>query len=120
VSSSLRPEAASRVDHPSGRRVDVDRILVELERSGGFAGLTARWRLDTSDLTDDEARSVARAVDALEAAGAEGEPPPVPDARRYEFVVSRRGGSRRLVFGDTTLPADSRPLVDLLQRRGAR
>jgi hypothetical protein len=96
----------------------VDPIRIELERSGGFAGIVTRGALDTAELSDEEAGRIAQAVARLESAG--GRPDPrVPDAQRYEFTITAGGRTRRLVVDDTTLPAEARPLVEMLLGRGA-
>ena len=93
-------------------------IRIELERSGGIAGIVARGALDTAELPDEDAARIEQAVARLEAEGGRHEPR-IPDAQRYEFAVTTGGRTRRLVFDDTTLPAEARPLVEMLLRREA-
>jgi len=95
----------------------MEHIRVELERSGGFAGLTLRTVLDTAELSAEEGRELARLVDALEGARLkQGPPPRVPDSTRYDLTVARSGRVRRLSFEDSTAPPEARPLLDRLTR----
>ncbi len=96
----------------------MERIRVELERSGGFGGLFLRSVLDSAELPEDEAREFAGLVDALEGAGSSQEPPRrVPDSTHYDLTIVRGGRVHRLSFDDTTVPPEARPLLERLTRR---
>ena len=98
----------------------MDGIRIALERSGGLGGLVARGDLDTAQLSGAEVERVTDILRLLEdSAASGGAPAPIPDVQRYEFTVTRAGRVRRLVFDDLTLPAEARPLVEQLLRRGA-
>jgi hypothetical protein len=74
------------------------RLRVRVERSGGFAGITRVWSVDTDDLEPDAAAALHGLVDAAQDAGptsqapspgAPGAPPDVPDAFGYQVTVAR-------------------------------
>jgi len=78
------------------------RLRVRVERSGGFAGISRVWSLDTDDLDPDAVARLHTLVDDLHAAGlpagtpepgSPGAPPDVPDAFSYRVTVRR--GQRR-------------------------
>ena len=93
----------------------MDRIRVELDRTGGFAGLTLHKALDTGDLSDEEGRELAGLVDAAVRATPVPPPPqPVPDSMHYDLRITRNDDVFRLNFDDTTVPPDVRPLLERL------
>ena len=69
MSTTAKPSAK---DHPQPQR-----LRVEVERSGGFAGLTRSWALDSADLTPDDAARLHALVSAA-APAANTSPPPHP------------------------------------------
>jgi hypothetical protein len=79
---------------------------LELERSGGFAGLTLRTIVPVSQLTPDQREAVRESFER---------PPrgrPQPD--RFEYRL--RLGPREVVLAEQDLPAALRPLLSRLQR----
>jgi hypothetical protein len=92
---------------------------IVLRRTGGLAGM----RLEVSvDLASDPAAAgglaeLLREVDvpALRRRATEGGR--VPDGFRYELVLVGEEGREELAFGDTTMPAELRPVVRVLERR---
>ncbi|HEX2810886.1 MAG TPA: protealysin inhibitor emfourin [Kineosporiaceae bacterium] len=85
--------------HPEPAGDDPGRLRVRVERSGGFAGISRVWAVDTEDLEPDAAARLHRLVDAVQRAGAAGDdtprpgapgaPPDVPDAFGYRVTVAR-------------------------------
>jgi hypothetical protein len=94
-------------------------MRVELERSGGFAGLTLRALLDTSELDPDQASAADAALDALDW---ERPPPPPPrggDYYQYQLTVTGATGRQRsTVLYEPQVPTALRPLLRQLVARG--
>jgi hypothetical protein len=92
-----------------------ERVRVELERSGGFAGRTIRRGLDTADLPSDAAdqlRSLARAAEAM-AGGPAGGPGRGADRFTYRLQVTRGAHETTLDVAEP-VPESLRPLIALL------
>jgi hypothetical protein len=90
---------------------------VELERSGGFAGLSLRASVDTAG-DQPEAAWVEEALSGVDLAALAGEPsPPAPDRFVYRLAVDRDGQRHEMAFGEQDLPAALRPLVERLLHR---
>ncbi len=94
---------------------------IVLRRTGGLAGM----RLEVSvDLASDPAGAGGLAellqevdVPALGRRAAAAGQAPVADGFRYELVLVGEEGREELAFGDTTMPAELRPVVRMLERR---
>jgi hypothetical protein len=88
---------------------------IELVRSGGVAGVTRRWSLDSEDLGAEETAEVERLLAALddvpEAAA------PGADRFQYELRVTRGGRTRTVTLHEGAIPAELQPLIDRLTRR---
>jgi hypothetical protein len=102
----------------------MDPIRIDLERSGGFAGVTMRASVDTGTLPPDEAREIDRLVGQVDFAGLARRPPAPPrgaDRFHYDLTV-RRGGERHHVsLPESAVPPELKPLLDRLvaiARRG--
>lgn len=94
-----------------------ERVRAELERTGGFAGLTVRRGLDTAQLPDDQAdqlRSLVTAAEAVSGTSAAG-PPRGADRFTYRLQL-RRGGHTATVAFSEPVPEALAPLVTLLSK----
>lgn len=89
---------------------------IELVRSGGVAGVTRRWSLDSEDLGAEEAAELERLLGALDDVPAAATPPG-PDRFQYELRVTRGGRTRTVTVHEGAIPAELRPLIDRLTRR---
>lgn len=89
-------------------------MRLELERSGGFAGRTVRWSLDTGTLPSEEAAAVADL--AAHAASWGGPPAPGSDRFAYRLRVLDGPSPVDVSFGEPGPPA-ARPLLDRLRAR---
>jgi hypothetical protein len=96
-------------------------IRLDLERSGGFAGLAvAPKRLDVSALSADQADEVARLIAEIR------EPPPRsvaggghPDATNYELTIRSGGTVQRVRFDDVTATPELHRLREYIDAHGA-
>jgi hypothetical protein len=108
-------------------------IRIEVERSGGFAGITIRKCLDTTELPADQAGELRQLVggldlDALCAEAAErrsgrGRPGPGhggSDRFQYDVTIHVGGRLHRLRLGEADVPADLKPLLDRVLRPSGR
>ncbi len=96
-------------------------LRIEFQRSGGFAGLTMRTEVDTSELAPEDAEVFERLVESLERSGVGGSPPPgKPDRFQYELTVTRGQESRRFQLAEQELTPEVRELVNLLVERARK
>jgi hypothetical protein len=86
---------------------------IELERSGGVAGVTRRSSLDSSDLDADEAAELEPLLAALDDVPAAA-PPTGPDRFQYDLRVTRGGRTRTVTLREGAIPAEIRPLIERL------
>ena len=96
-------------------------VRIEVERSGGFGGLSLpAMTLDSADLAPQAARELVELVDAAEhaSAAAKDAASKVRDATRYDVTIRRCGRVRRLSFDDATVPSEVRPLLERLLSQG--
>jgi hypothetical protein len=92
-------------------------IRIELERSGGFAGVSLHASVDTSTLPPDEAREIARLVDQVDFADlARRRPRPARGADRFQYDLTVQQGAARhqLSLPESAVPAELKPLLDRL------
>jgi hypothetical protein len=89
-------------------------VRVELERSGGYAGRTVRWSLDTDTLPREEAAALADL--AAQAPSWAGPPSPGADRFAYRLRVLGDGEPVEVCFGEPGPPA-ARALIDRLRHR---
>ncbi len=93
-------------------------MRVELERSGGLAGLILRAVLDTSELDPDQARQAETALDTLDWEHPS-TPPQGADLYQYQLTITDAAGRRRpTVLYEPQIPAALRPLIRQLVARG--
>ncbi len=96
-------------------------VKIEFQRSGGFAGLTMRTEVDTSELPLEDAEVFERLVASLERSGVGASPSPgKPDRFQYELTVKRGKQSRRFQLAEQDLTPEARELVSLLVERARR
>jgi hypothetical protein len=98
----------------------MDPIRIELERSGGFAGISLRASIDTGALPPDEAREIARLVDRIDFADLARRPPrPARAADRFQYDLTVQQGTarHRLSIPEGAVPAELKPLLDRLVAR---
>jgi len=81
-------------------------VHIEFQRSGGFAGLTMRTEVDTSELPPEDAEVFERLVKSLEGRGVGGS--------------SSAGKPDRFQLAEQDLTPEARELVSLLVERARR
>ena len=101
-------------------------IRVEVERSGGFAGIVTRRRADTADLPPEQAgqlRALVAGVDlaALEQRLAAAPPAPAGGADRFQYDVTVHDGEHvhRFSVQDGSVPLELQPLLSGAMRLGS-
>ncbi|GGM46226.1 protealysin inhibitor emfourin [Dactylosporangium sucinum] len=95
-------------------------VRVEVRRTGGIGGGERRSTLDSALLPAARASELASLVAALPSPP-EGlpQPPPPPDALRYDLRLDRGGRVQTYVYFDNSLPAAARELVEYVMARDA-
>ncbi|WP_235498326.1 MULTISPECIES: protealysin inhibitor emfourin [unclassified Frankia] len=102
----------------------IGRVRVDIERSGGVAGLIRRADVDTTDLDAGVARQAEAALTAL--AGDRQAPPQAPGSQRpdaFQYTFRFRDGAgldQTVVVGESRLPAALRPLTEQITARRPR
>jgi hypothetical protein len=91
---------------------------ISFRQSGGFAGLVLGCDLDTRSMARGDAEELQRLVRqaALENAGTKTSSTGA-DLTRYEIILTDNGRTTKVVFDDTTMPDNVRPLVEFLTGR---
>jgi hypothetical protein len=98
------------------------RVRVEVERSGGFAGMVTRRSLDTAELPADEAGELRRLVAAADVAGLAQRladaPAPPRGADRFQYDVTVHHGEQvdRVTVRDGSVPPELAPLLARVTR----
>jgi hypothetical protein len=92
-------------------------MRINLTRRGGVAGVALHATLDTAQLTGADAAGIEAALRDLPwDRPIQG--PAGPDRFRYEVVADEGDHERRVVLGESEIPAALRPLLALLADRG--
>jgi len=93
-------------------------VRVEVERSGGFAGMVTRRVLDAADLAPEEAGELRRLVADADVAGltqrlAEAPPAAGRGADRFQYDVTVHQGEQvhHVTVRDGSVPAELQPLL---------
>ena len=100
-----------------------DRARVRLERSGGFAGVTLRTDVDSDDLDEEERQTF---TDLLAGADTESLPsqsaprPGQADRFQYDLSIDVAGRHYDFSYGEDSMPAQLRPLVDRMVEMARR
>jgi hypothetical protein len=96
---------------------------IDLERTGGFAGIPLRGSVDVAALPPEQAGALADLVERVDFAALERQPAPQawPDEFRYDLTVVRGDRRHHLVTGDRSATPELRELlarvVELAGRR---
>ena len=95
-----------------------ERTVADLTRTGGFVGRQVRARVDTDDLSSEEADRFAALVDRVDL---DAPPPPAAqapagarDMMRYALTIQRGGRTWQAELSESQVPAELRPLIQYL------
>jgi hypothetical protein len=95
-------------------------MIIDFERSGGYANLRLRYRANTDELPLGVANDLRQLVDRsgiLSLKPADLAPPShdPPGAMRYRVAISQEGAVHSVELSDITVPPALRPLLTRLQ-----
>lgn len=92
---------------------------VKFERTGGFAGIRLAAEVDMDDIPEDQKREIIRLIDETDF----DELPkklsgkmPMPDEFVYSITVNSRGKEHAVLAGESSLPNNLQPLIEVLER----
>lgn len=89
-------------------------MIIQLERSGGFAGMALHAQVDTDELDPQESASLEGLVEAagffslpekIKSAG------PGTDRFSYRITIQRPGASRTVEVAESSVPDTLQPLI---------
>jgi hypothetical protein len=92
-------------------------MLVNFERSGGFAGLHLKHQVDVSRLNDKKKAEFEAAIDRAKFFDLPTEmlpKRPLPDLFNYKLSVKDRDKEHQIIFSDETITPELKPLVSIL------
>jgi hypothetical protein len=96
----------------------MERIRIELERSGGFAGIGLHTSVDTGTLPAEAAADITGLLDGVDLGALARLPaagnPGGRDRFRYTLRVERGGHRHEVVLPERAVPAELKPLLDRL------
>ncbi|MGH2767239.1 MAG: protealysin inhibitor emfourin [Actinomycetota bacterium] len=100
-----------------------DRVKIEFQRSGGFAGTTLATSVDAGDLPQTEAEELGELVERADLPALSERPrrPGGPDRFQYDLAVTLGDRRYQVTVGEAEVPETLRPLLDRLlelARRG--
>ncbi|HAV78465.1 MAG TPA: hypothetical protein DCX53_14040 [Anaerolineae bacterium] len=92
---------------------------IKFERTGGFAGIRLAAEVDMDDIPEDQKREIIRLIDETDF----DELPkklsgkmPMPDEFVYSITVNSRGKEHAVLAGESSLPNNLQPLIEVLER----
>jgi hypothetical protein len=110
--------ASLEVHRQTGGSVSEVPIRIELDRSGGVAGISVHAAVDTTALPPEQGREIAELVGRVdfatltEAARAAGSAPPRgADRFQYDLTVQRGDQRYRVSLPESAVPAELKPLL---------
>jgi hypothetical protein len=95
----------------------IGRVRVEMRRSGGFTGRTAKVHLDTADMPPAEAARLVQlvaTVDLSRLGSASRTPAAGADLMRYDLVIDNGVDRWEGTVADPSIPGELRPLLQFL------
>jgi hypothetical protein len=91
---------------------------IKFERTGGFAGIRLAAEVEMDNLPEDEKRELIKILDDADfdelpkkLAGKM----PIPDEFVYFITVNSRENEYQVVTGESSLPDDLQPLIEILE-----
>ena len=94
-------------------------MRIIFERTGGLMGRKVSLTLDLDELPRDQSETLSRLLDEAHFFTLPENLPtrPVPDGFQYTITVESEKGKHTIRTGDTTAPAELRPLLNELSER---
>jgi len=94
-------------------------MRVDIERSGGFAGMSRIQSFSTDDMPADDAKKLGELVDTsgfYELPSVIHSDEPVPDAFRYKITVDGERGTHTVEVDEGAVPPRLQPVLNWLKR----
>ena len=92
---------------------------IKFERTGGFAGIRLAADIEVNSLPEDQKRELLKLLDDMDLeelpAKLTGKKP-IPDEFVYSIIVETDKQEYKLLAGESALPGDTKPLLELLER----
>lgn len=96
---------------------------IKFERSGGFAGIRLTADIEVNDLPKDQKEEILELLDEMDfeelpekLAGKL----PIPDEFVYSIIVESGKREYKVVAGESALPKDMQPLIEILESAAKR
>lgn len=96
---------------------------IKFERTGGYAGIRLAADIEVNELPEDQKREILDLLDELDF----DELPekfsgkmPIPDEFVYSITVEADNREYKALAGESALPVDTRPLIEILERTAKR
>lgn len=96
---------------------------IKFERSGGFAGIRLAADIEAGDLSEDQRKEISELLDEVdfeELPEKLAEEMPVPDEFVYSVTVESGNKEYKVLAGESALPTDMQPLLEILERVAKR
>jgi hypothetical protein len=96
---------------------------IKFERSGGFAGIRLAADIEAGDLSEDQRKEISELLDEAdfeELPEKLAEEMPVPDEFVYSVTVESGNKEYKVLAGESVLPSDTQPLLEILERIAKR
>ncbi|WP_138497266.1 protealysin inhibitor emfourin [Nostoc sp. PA-18-2419] len=93
-------------------------MRISFERTGGFAGISKKTTVDTSELPANEANTLKRLVEAADFFRLPEQitsPNPQSDRFQYKLTVEDNDKHHTVIVSESVLPGTLRPLIEWLQ-----
>ncbi len=97
-----------------------EHITIHFERSGGFAGMSRRLKIDSNDLSQSEADELQAILEKSDLAGAQQHVAPasnMPDRFSYNLIIEKADKKYEMTFGESSVPAGIQPLFQYLNMK---
>jgi hypothetical protein len=96
---------------------------IKFERTGGFAGIRIATEIEVEDLPEEQRDEILELLDDVDFEELPAKPSgdlPVPDEFVYSIVVEAGEKQYQVVAGESALPQDLQPLIELLEKHAKR
>jgi len=96
---------------------------IKYERTGGFAGIRLAADIKVNDLPEDQKKEILELLDDLdfeELPAKLADKMPMPDEFVYSIIVESEKREYKVLAGESALPSDMQPLLEILERIAKR